>query len=547
MAMPLPIFKHMSKRNIMMMPMRHRQEQPRDQCRSLLMEDAVALRRSTEEFSTPRRRSLGPDRPFSCWPQSVPDFQPPHAPQPPWCPTQRRIISRTMATPTEQQAIVEAFSRNYNEAKKRMPPICKTQDLQRKDRGANGPIWVSRFAIHAPPEDDLRRALLEAVSEMSSGEQEIHRPEYASELHAEWTGPRIGPEDLKAPEPRMSEKLKFHRLSSNSATEAPVVLYVQGGGYVFGSTVTARPMIKKLCLHNRARYLSFNYRLSPRFPLPSPLLDLAVVYFTLLSPPQDALYSAMPTSRIVLAGESAGASLILGLIQFLLHLKRRGMQTVMFNGRAVSLDLPCGLALHSIPADFMQALPSAQPPTLDWLGSEAPWTTPDWPEEPFWPSDPPRGPIFADWTGMYHPLFSTVAVRDWTGSPPIWAALGEGESTVDGAMVVLQTAARQGVPVQLDLYEFMTHAFATVMPALPQAKHVAERWAEACTWLVRGHISVNQGQRFALGDLKITTQVDPCNMTPLDPEKAIAAMRKKVAATKHIVYTGQTGKRKAAL
>ena len=455
-----------------------------------------------------------------------------------------------MSTVQDQKDIVEKYFRENNFAKRRTGPIYKLQNLLRTDRGATGPIWVSRTSLPAPPESDARERLSDVLEQLGEGTERIDAPQYApTPIHLEWTARRVGTNNPKAQEAKISEAEKYRKLVEDNG-EGTTVLYLQGGSFVFGTTVTARPTIKRLAGFSNARFVTFNYRLSPQWPMPSPLLDLITVYFSLLAPPPGSFHKAVPAGRIVLAGESAGASLCLALLQFLLQLRRTSTNHIRFHGHDVPIGLPAGLALLSIPADFTQALPSVPAQKLDWLGAESPWAKDDWPNEPFWPADPPRGPIFCDWTVIRHPLFSVATCKDWTGSPPIWASVGLGETTIDGARVVLKTAAEQGVQVRWEEYEYMTHSFATVMPTLKQSMRCIKAWAEACMLLGDGSGIEIGGVHVALGELNETrlSATEMRRLTKLTPEDANELMKNQVRKRGHLVYRGQVKKiEKAAL
>lgn len=447
-----------------------------------------------------------------------------------------------MATAAEQRASVDAHTRAARAFNASFGTIHAQQDALRRDRGASGPIWVSRFSIPAPPEEDLRQHFLRAVKDASDGTEKLESPAYAPSLHAEWTGRRAGA-DPKAPEPQLAEPLKYERLQAE-ARSAPVVLYVQGGGYVFGSTVTARAAVKRLCNLTGAPVLSLNYRLAPRDALPAALLDVLVAYVSLLSPPAGALHGAVKAEEVVLAGESAGAALCLGVVQVLLNLRRRGVERVRVNGREVEMRMPAGLALVSPPGDILQSLPSVKSVKNDWLWSLPPWSLPDWPEEPCWPSTPPRGPIYCDWSAAVHPFLAVTAAADWRGAPPIWVTMGNGEAIQDSVKTLVRTAAEQGVVVKLDVYEYMTHAFVTTMPRLPQAERAMREWAGACSELVerRGRWK-SCVTMVELGELRTRDWGHPRDMQALTREEALVIMRGHVKANEHVVYLGQRRQR----
>ncbi len=86
--------------------------------------------------------------------------------------------------------------------------------------------------------------------------------------------------------------------------DSAVVLYLHGGGYVFGSPRTHRNLVSRISHVSGLPVLSLDYRLPPVATLPAPLEDALGAYRHLLD-------AARPPERIVLAGDSAGGGLAL--------------------------------------------------------------------------------------------------------------------------------------------------------------------------------------------------------------------------------------------
>ena len=61
-------------------------------------------------------------------------------------------------------------------------------------------------------------------------------------------------------------------------------------------------------------------RKAPQYPWPCPLQDVLAAYLYLTSPPEGALHKPVPPSKIVVAGDSAGAGLSIALLTVLLAL-----------------------------------------------------------------------------------------------------------------------------------------------------------------------------------------------------------------------------------
>lgn len=105
------------------------------------------------------------------------------------------------------------------------------------------------------------------------------------------------------------ELLDVWQLHGASAKPRPVVLYVHGGGFRLLSKDTNWTLA---ALFAQAGFcvFSINYRLSPKSKYPAALQDVCEAYTWIQR--NAARYGADP-SRVVLAGESAGANLITAL------------------------------------------------------------------------------------------------------------------------------------------------------------------------------------------------------------------------------------------
>jgi len=114
-----------------------------------------------------------------------------------------------------------------------------------------------------------------------------------------------------------------------------VMMYVHGGAYFFGSVDEHRYQIQRHARKLKARAIAPRYRLAPQFPFPCGLQDCLATYLYLLSQQEP--------STIVLAGDSAGAGMIVSL---LVILRDRG------------IPLPAGAVLISPWVDLTHSFPS---------------------------------------------------------------------------------------------------------------------------------------------------------------------------------------------
>ncbi|MGN6097821.1 MAG: alpha/beta hydrolase [Bosea sp. (in: a-proteobacteria)] len=94
-------------------------------------------------------------------------------------------------------------------------------------------------------------------------------------------------------------------------TTLPVIVYVHGGGWTFGSVDTHDGTMRTLAAASGFAVFGFDYRLAPEHPYPIPLDDtLGAIAFALAG----ALGPDVDTRRWALAGDSAGATLALAAL-----------------------------------------------------------------------------------------------------------------------------------------------------------------------------------------------------------------------------------------
>jgi acetyl esterase len=89
---------------------------------------------------------------------------------------------------------------------------------------------------------------------------------------------------------------------------APTLLFIHGGGWMYGDLESHDPMCRFLAEHSGVQLLSVDYRLSPEHPFPAAVEDCQAAYRWLVDHAADV--NADP-SRLAVGGDSAGGSLSL--------------------------------------------------------------------------------------------------------------------------------------------------------------------------------------------------------------------------------------------
>ena len=141
-----------------------------------------------------------------------------------------------------------------------------------------------------------------------------------NDLHGEWI-------EMKSDR---NERIRQGRQRCNR-----VMLYVHGGAFFFGSVDTHRYMLERHAKRLKGQVFAPQYRLAPQFPFPCALQDCFAAYLYLLT--------IHRPSEILLAGDSAGAGMVLSMLCTI---------------RDRNLPLPAGAILISAWVDLTHSFPS---------------------------------------------------------------------------------------------------------------------------------------------------------------------------------------------
>ena len=273
--------------------------------------------------------------------------------------------------------------------------------------------------------------LWQPLVELTSTDADIQQTRAAYEaLHAEFSPP-----DGIAVRPANAGGVPSLLLGAGE--EEPTLLYLHGGGFVLGSAFGYRPLAGALALAAGTGALVPEYRLAPEHPFPAALDDALRAYGWMLE-------RGVPPEHVTLAGDSAGAGLVLSL---LLTLKERGLP---LPGAAVMLcpavDLTFGLLVP--PPDDAQAetaLAFGRLAVAAYLG-----------DHPI--DDPVVSPLRADLSGL----------------PPMLIQAATGDLQRPDAQALADRAGSHGVDVRLELYPVDTHVFHFFWSFLPEAADALE-------------------------------------------------------------------------
>jgi epsilon-lactone hydrolase len=227
-------------------------------------------------------------------------------------------------------------------------------------------------------------------------------------------------------------------MESIIATPTPerTIVYLHGGGYLFGSIATYRRRAIKLGYRCRAHVIVPEYRLAPEHPYPAALEDAVRAWRYAVEHAQG--------SKVFVAGDSAGGGLALALTAYL---RDRGE------------PLPAGIVALSPWTDLaMTGASVASNRNRDcWLKRDQ----------------------LAQWSAWYrasesatHPYVSPL-YADLSGFPPLLLLAGDQEILLDDALQLAARARRCGVRVQTEIGRGMQHDWPLTLPWLKQS---AQAW-----------------------------------------------------------------------
>ncbi|MGH3389838.1 MAG: alpha/beta hydrolase [Actinomadura sp.] len=212
------------------------------------------------------------------------------------------------------------------------------------------------------------------------------------------------------------------------------ILYLHGGGYVFCSPRTHRPITTCLAIDNGLPVLVPRYRLAPEHPFPAALDDAVDAYRLLLA-------HGIPGSRIVVAGDSAGGHLAASLA-----------------GEVGRLDLPipAGIVLHSPWVDLTCEL-SAEREELC--------------RDPYVSLTAARraGRLYVGKGDFTDPRLSLLTC-EWTIVPPFFIQVGGGEMLRGEAERLAEVLTDAGATCELQIWAGQMHVFQMLNRVLPEAR-----------------------------------------------------------------------------
>lgn len=219
-----------------------------------------------------------------------------------------------------------------------------------------------------------------------------------------------------------------------------VIIYLHGGSYHAGSLRTHRGLAARIGVNSKSSVLSLDYRLAPENPFPAAIEDVVSVYRWLLEA------KGFDSKKIIISGDSAGGGLTLAS---LLKLKEE------------NLTLPAAAICLSPLTDFAitgESIKTKAEEEIMLTENELKQSV----------------EIYAKGQDVKNPLISPL-YADLSGLPPLLIQTGTAEILLDDSTRFAQKAVKQGVTVDLDLWDNMFHVFQIYGNLIPESKKALKK------------------------------------------------------------------------
>lgn len=217
------------------------------------------------------------------------------------------------------------------------------------------------------------------------------------------------------------------------ARRTHAILYLHGGTYVGGSSVSHRGLAARLGEACKAPAFTLDFRRPPEAPFPAAVEDACRAF--------DALADDFGAEHVLVAGDSAGSALA---------------TAVALHRKSTRQPMPAGLVLLSPWSDLAFTGPS-----FEALADQDPWMigarlrrSADLYLAGADPRDPRASPLYADLTGL----------------PPTLVHVGSDEVLLDDAARLAQRLRDAHVPTTLHVEPGMWHVWHLFAAGLPEGR-----------------------------------------------------------------------------
>lgn len=220
-----------------------------------------------------------------------------------------------------------------------------------------------------------------------------------------------------------------------------VILYIHGGGFVFGNPKTHAAMVAQLGKRLGARAVLPQYRLAPENAFPAAFDDVRIAWEGLIA-------SGVSPANIVIGGDSAGGALTLSLLAALIKdqapLPRAAfcfspLTDMSYSSPSLTSNAASDVVLPAERADEMAQMYLAGHPM----------------------DDPQVSPLKGD----------------FKGGPPVWITVGDTEILADDARGMVAVLNGAGVDVAFTEEHDLPHVWPIFHNMLPEARRTLDALA----------------------------------------------------------------------
>jgi len=240
---------------------------------------------------------------------------------------------------------------------------------------------------------------------------------------------------------RTAGELPLVRIEPLRATNrgAGTLVYLHGGGWVFGSNRTHLGLMAQLAQATGCTVHGVDYALAPERPFPQGLNDCAWAWRWLRA-------HAAGEGPWIVAGDSAGANLAMGVMLDLRHLGEPQPDAGLLFYGAYATDFDTDSYQRLGDGRFNQSTARMQGYWRQYLG-----------DDPSRAQDPRACP-------------SRAAPAQLAGLPPLWVTAAQLDPLHDDSMHLAQRLAQAGVPHRFKAYDSVHHGFMQMSWAVPELR-----------------------------------------------------------------------------
>lgn len=216
-----------------------------------------------------------------------------------------------------------------------------------------------------------------------------------------------------------------------------IIFYIHGGGLIHGSCTSTHSYASYLSVSTGLRVYTISYRLAPEHKAPVGVTDCYEVY--------KALQDKYPNSKIALLGESGGGTMVLAAT---LMAKDKG---ILLPACVVAFA-PCTNMADDLPSRTQNDLTDI---SVSGQGIREMIKL-------YVGEGDPRNP------------YISPAFGDYTGFPPLFVIVDDGEVLFDDSEQVVNAAKKAGVEVEYQVTHGLFHTYEVLGKMIPEGKQAME-------------------------------------------------------------------------